>query len=162
MDRCGGKPPVSDGVPTPQAGEGHRARWARHGCVRGGGHALLVTSSGPDRHPGELSRYAEAVLDVVDQVPAGSVTTYGRVAQVLADAGLGGGPRSVGAVMSVHGAAVAWWRVLPADGSPPACDRDGALARWREEGTPVRPGATPRVDLPRALADLRAPGWVLQ
>lgn len=121
-----------------------------------------MTSSRPDRQPGELSSYAEAVLDVVDQVPAGAVTTYGRIAQVLAGAGLGGGPRSVGAVMSAHGAAVAWWRVVPADGSAPVCDPAGALARWREEGTPLRPGPVARVDLTRALVDLDAPGWVLR
>lgn len=120
-----------------------------------------------DRDPGELGEYAEAVLDVVDQVPPGAVTTYGRVARVLADAGLGGGPRSVGAVMAAHGAAVAWWRVLPADGSPPTCDERGALERWREEGTPLRattrPGSRPRVDLVRAVVppeDLVAPTWV--
>lgn len=119
------------------------------------------------RDPQELGDYAEAVLDVVDQVPAGSVTTYGRVAAVLSRAGLGGGPRSVGAVMAAHGAAVAWWRVLPADGSAPTCDEAGALARWREEGTPlrsaVRPGARARVDLARAVVeaeDLLAPSWV--
>jgi alkylated DNA nucleotide flippase Atl1 len=123
---------------------------------------LLVTRrSGPGpQAPEELSLYAEAVLDVVDQVPPGSVTTYGRVAAVLAEAGLGGGPRSVGAVMSAHGGAVAWWRVLPADGSAPVCDPDGALARWREEGTPLRPGGRARVDLARALADLAAPDWL--
>ena len=122
--------------------------------------------AGPGAAPGPpgpagddgLGEYAEAVLDVVDQVPPGSVTTYGRVARVLADAGLGGGPRSVGAVMSVHGSAVAWWRVLPADGSPPVCDPAGARARWGEEGTPLRPGGR-RVDLAKALAGLAAPDW---
>jgi len=115
---------------------------------------------------GELGDYAEAVLEVVDQVPPGSVTTYGRIARVLAEAGLGGGPRSVGAVMSVHGGAVAWWRVLPADGSPPVCDPTGALARWREEGTPLRlrtgsrGTARPRVDLDRAVVEPTAPAWL--
>jgi alkylated DNA nucleotide flippase Atl1 len=112
---------------------------------------------------GELSVYAEAVLDVVDQVPAGRVTTYGRVAALLAGAGLGGGPRSVGAVMSAHGGAVAWWRVLPADGSPPVCDPGGAVARWHDEGTPLRGiGTRPRADLASALADLRVPDWVVE
>lgn len=125
---------------------------------------LLVTRrSGPTpQAPGELSVYAEAVLDVVDQVPSGSVTTYGRVAAVLAGAGLGGGPRSVGAVMSAHGGAVAWWRVLPADGSAPVCDPRGALERWSEEGTPLRPRGRARVDLTRALAELAAPDWLGQ
>lgn len=120
---------------------------------------------GPDGRQGdELGAYAEAVLDVVDQVPPGRVTTYGRVARVLSEAGLGGGPRSVGAVMSTYGAAVAWWRVLPADGSPPVCDPGAAVARWRQEGTPLRPGRPDggrvRVDLDEALAELVAPAWV--
>lgn len=132
------------------------------GCVRPARHAAPVTPT-PHRATGralpELGEYAEAVLDVVDQVPAGSVTTYGRIARALAEAGLGGGPRSVGAVMSAHGSAVAWWRVLPADGSPPVCDSSGAVARWREEGTPLRPRGL-RVDLTRAVVDPMAPDWV--
>ena len=61
--------------------------------------------------------------------------------------------------MSVHGSAVAWWRVLPADGSPPRCDPSGALAHWHAEGTPVRPGGG-RVDLAAAVVDPVAPGWL--
>lgn len=115
--------------------------------------------------PAGLSDYAEAVLEVVDQVPAGSVTTYGRIARVLSEAGLGGSARSVGSVMSAYGAAVAWWRVVPADGSPPVCDPTGALARWQEEGVPLvgagpRRGGRARADLARALADVEAPDWV--
>lgn len=110
----------------------------------------------------ELGEYAEAVLDVVDQVPAGGVTTYGRIAAVLAEAGLGGGPRSVGAVLAAYGSAVAWWRVLPAAGTAPVCDPAGAHAHWYEEGTPLRARSrTPRVDLVRALAPVSAPGWVV-
>ncbi|WP_380166204.1 MGMT family protein [Jannaschia sp. R86511] len=113
----------------------------------------------PDAGGPELGEYAEAVLDVVDQVPSGRVTTYGRVAQVLAEAGLGGGPRSVGAVMASHGSAVAWWRVLPADGSPPVCDPGTALDRWQQEGTPLRRSGR-RVDLTAALAELHTPDWL--
>ncbi len=116
-------------------------------------------TSTPDRAAPELGEYAEAVLDVVDQVPPGSVTTYGRIARVLAEAGLGGGPRSVGAVMSAHGGAVAWWRVLPADGSPPGHHPATALDRWHEEGTPMRTGGR-RVDLDRAVVDPVAPAWL--
>lgn len=119
----------------------------------------------------ELQVYDEAVLDVVDTVPSGRVTTYGDVALVLASVSLGGGPRTVGRTMSRYGGAVAWWRVLRADGSAPVCDPEGAFARWREEGTPLlvcAPGAarrtprglTPRVDLARARAEVRAPGWI--
>ena len=120
------------------------------------------------RAPDELPVYDEAVLDVVDTVPAGRVTTYSDVARVLAAAGLGGGPRTVGRTMSRHGGAVAWWRVLRADGSAPACGPEEALAHWREEGTPLvqpAPGrrlrsGVPRADLALARADVRVPRWL--
>src|SRR5579875_3811942 len=54
------------------------------------------------------------VLDVVDAIPPGRVMSYGDVAACLGR----GGPRQVGRVMAVWGGAVAWWRVVHADGSP--------------------------------------------
>lgn len=102
---------------------------------------------------GLLPPYDEAVLEVVDTVPAGRATTYGDVAEVLRAAGWGGGPRTVGAVMSRHGSAVAWWRVVRADGGLPLGDHGEASRRLGREGTPMRGR---RVDLRRARADL---GW---
>lgn len=95
--------------------------------------------------PDELPDYAAAVLDVVDLVPEGQVVTYGDVAEYLGR----GGPRHVGAVLAAWGGAVAWWRVLKADGSPPPGHEDEALRHYRAEGTPLRPGGR-RVDLVRA------------
>lgn len=95
----------------------------------------------------ELPEYAAAVLDVVDLVPAGKVVTYGDVAEYLGR----GGPRQVGAVMSRFGGAVAWWRVLRADGSPPQGLEREAIAHYRRERTPLRPGG--------AKVDLRAARW---
>jgi alkylated DNA nucleotide flippase Atl1 len=92
----------------------------------------------------ELPDLASAVLDAVDLVPPGHVVTYGDVAAVI-----GCGPRQVGAVMSAWGGAVAWWRVLRADGSPPPGHEREALRHYREEGTPLRRGGS-RVDLGRA------------
>jgi alkylated DNA nucleotide flippase Atl1 len=89
--------------------------------------------------------YAAEVLDVVDRIPAGRVLTYGDVAEFVGR----GGPRQVGRVMSHWGGAVAWWRVLRADGSPPPGHEARALARYRDEGTPMRPGGQ-AVDLRRA------------
>jgi alkylated DNA nucleotide flippase Atl1 len=100
-----------------------------------------MSSRGPD--DAELMPdFAARVLDVVDQVPAGQVVTYGDVAEYLGD----GGPRQVGAVMSRYGGSVAWWRVLRADGSPAPGVQDRALVRYRAEGTPMRPDGR-RVDL---------------
>lgn len=104
------------------------------------------------RDPG-LPDYASAVLDVVDLVPVGQVVTYGDVAEYLGR----GGPRQVGAVMATWGGAVAWWRVLRADGSPPPGHEAEALRRYRAEGTPLRAGGT-RVDLARARWPGPGPG----
>jgi alkylated DNA nucleotide flippase Atl1 len=97
---------------------------------------------------GELPPFAGRVLDVVDRIPPGRVLTYGDVAEYLGE----GGPRGVGAVLARHGGAVAWWRVLRADGTPPPGLEERALARYRAERTPLRRGGT-RVDLARARWD---------
>jgi alkylated DNA nucleotide flippase Atl1 len=96
----------------------------------------------------EPSDFAQAVLDVVEQVPAGKVMTYGDVAEYLGR----GGPRGVGSVMARYGGAVAWWRILKADGSPPPGHEAEALRHYRRERTPLRAGGA-RVDLARARWD---------
>jgi alkylated DNA nucleotide flippase Atl1 len=96
----------------------------------------------------DLPEYAAAVLDAVDSIPPGHVMTYGDVAEYVGS----GGPRQVGQVMSRFGGAVAWWRVLRADGSPPPGHEARALRHYREEGTPLRAGGT-RVDLRKARWD---------
>ncbi|HET9653765.1 MAG TPA: MGMT family protein [Kineosporiaceae bacterium] len=98
--------------------------------------------------PDDLPELASAVLDVVDLIPPGQVLTYGDVAEYVG----GGGPRQVGQVMARWGGAVAWWRVLKADGSPPPGHEDQALQQYRREGTPLRPDGR-RVDLRRARWD---------
>jgi alkylated DNA nucleotide flippase Atl1 len=74
--------------------------------------------------------------------------TYGDVAEYVGS----GGPRQVGTVMARWGGAVAWWRVLKADGSPPPGHEAEALRRYRAERTPLRASGT-RVDLSRARWD---------
>jgi alkylated DNA nucleotide flippase Atl1 len=89
------------------------------------------------------------VLAVVDEIPPGRVMSYGDVAEYLGT----GGPRQVGRVMAMWGGGVAWWRVIHADGSLLAGHERDALARYREEGTPLRgarDGAAPAVDMARA------------
>ncbi len=93
--------------------------------------------------------FAGRVLDVADAIPPGRVMSYGDIAEYLGE----GGPRQVGRVMALWGGGVAWWRVIHADGSLLAGHEVAALARYREEGTPMRRGAdgTPtRVDMRRA------------
>jgi alkylated DNA nucleotide flippase Atl1 len=75
--------------------------------------------------------YVERVLEIVERIPPGRVTTYGAVAAVV-----GGGPRQIGTVMAHHGGPVPWWRVIRADGTLPPSHQDEALDRYRDEGTP--------------------------
>ncbi|WP_426996401.1 MGMT family protein [Pseudarthrobacter sp. N5] len=77
--------------------------------------------------------YVEAVLAVVELVPAGTAVAYGDVAELLGS----GGPRQVGAVMSHHGSAVSWWRVLRASGHAPEGHEGEALRHYVLERTPL-------------------------
>ena len=71
----------------------------------------------------ELDDYSSRVLDVVDAIPPGQVMSYGDIAEYLE----AGGPRQVGRVLASYGGAVAWWRVIHADGTPaPGHDAAGA------------------------------------
>lgn len=95
----------------------------------------------------ELPELVERVLDTVDAVPPGRVTSYGRVA-----AAVGGlGPRQVGALMARYGNLTCWWRVVDAAGRLPDGLARRAQARWREEGTPLVAGPVPRVRMDAAL-----------
>lgn len=85
---------------------------------------------------GGPSAFADDVLDVVESIPTGKVLTYGDVAELVGR----GGPRAVGGVMARYGSDVPWWRVVRADGSPPACHEERALQHYAAEGTPVRAG----------------------
>jgi alkylated DNA nucleotide flippase Atl1 len=98
-----------------------------------------------------LPDFAEAVLEIVDQIPAGMVLAYGDVAELVGR----GGPRQVGSVMSRYGSSVTWWRVTRADGEAPKGLQDEALAHWRGEGTALTGGALAgrRVDMARARWD---------
>jgi alkylated DNA nucleotide flippase Atl1 len=104
-----------------------------------------------DGHAADPEAYVEAVLSLVEQVPEGRVTTYG----VLADAVGRGGPRQVGRTMAMYGGGVPWWRVVRADGSLPESHQREAIARYREESTPLRgslsDAAGLRVDIAAAL-----------
>lgn len=96
--------------------------------------------------------YAEAVLELVEAVPPGRVTTYGEVASVLQGRLGSGGPRTVARVMASHGAAVPWWRCVRADGTLPERLAEEARQQWLSEGTPLR--ASGAVDLDRAVGPL--------
>ncbi|MFI6443177.1 MGMT family protein [Kitasatospora sp. NPDC050543] len=117
-----------------------------------------VTDSGNDR---ALPPFAELVLDLTELIPPGRVMTYGDVAEYLGQ----GGPRQVGRVMALYGAAVPWWRVIRADGALLPGHEQRALGHYREEGTPLRGtggrgparGSKAAEDLPRV--DLKLARW---
>jgi alkylated DNA nucleotide flippase Atl1 len=96
--------------------------------------------------------FGGAVLLVVDGIPRGRVMTYGDIAAELGSRGA----RAVGRVMATEGSSVPWWRVVRADGRPPAGHEAEALAHYRAEGTPLRaaPAGEPehayRIDLSTA------------
>ena len=94
-----------------------------------------------------MTPFEKAVLDEVDRIPAGSVSTYSDVA---ARAGKPRAPRSVGGTLSRYGDEVPWHRVLRADGSIPDHTLAEATARLLAEGVLVRDG---RVDLAAFLWD---------
>jgi hypothetical protein len=79
------------------------------------------------------TEYVEAVLALVELVPPGAVVAYGDVAELLGS----GGARQVGSVMSHHGSAVPWWRVLRASGEAPPGLEAEALPFYIREGTPL-------------------------
>jgi alkylated DNA nucleotide flippase Atl1 len=83
--------------------------------------------------PPELD-FAGAVLLVVASIPPGRVMTYGDVAAELSSRAA----RAVGRVMATEGSSVPWWRVVRADGRPPADHEREALEHYRAEGTPLR------------------------
>lgn len=103
------------------------------------------------------TEYADAVLDLVGEIPPGRVTTYGIIADVVADRLVAagsrrrGGPRQSAAVLARFGSEVPWWRVVTASGRVPQRHRDRALAALRAEGTAMAGPLGDRVDLVRAI-----------
>ena len=78
--------------------------------------------------------FIEEVLSAVERIPPGRVASYGDVADMVGR----GGPRQVGQVMSRHGAGVAWWRVVRADGRPVRGLESEAWEKLSAEGVPRR------------------------
>ena len=77
--------------------------------------------------------FVEAVLEIVADIPSGSVMTYGDVAAVLGSRAA----RAVGNVMARYGSDVPWWRVIRSSGLPPIAHEDRALGHYQAEGTPL-------------------------
>lgn len=73
----------------------------------------------------------EAVLRLVEAIPEGRATTYGRIA-----AAFGTGPRVVGRIMRDWGGSVPWWRVVNVHGTFPTTIRGEGISEWEREGIP--------------------------
>jgi alkylated DNA nucleotide flippase Atl1 len=97
--------------------------------------------------------YAELVLQCVERIPRGRVTTYGAIAEAVGERAGGGGPRLVGNVMAQYGGPVPWWRVVRSNGTLPDSHQGEARQAYLEEGTPLRPSGN--VDLRTAFWDPR-------
>ena len=102
--------------------------------------------------PDGPEHYVETVLSLVEQIPRGRASTYGAIAEAVGR----GGPRGVGRVMATYGGGVPWWRVVRADGSLPESHQGEALARYREEQTPLRGSLA---DARSLRIDLRVAFW---
>lgn len=74
----------------------------------------------------------EAVYRVLEAVPAGRVTSYGAVADLL---GLST-PRRPAAAMRRAPDGLPWWRMIRADGTLPPALLARAREHWEREGTP--------------------------
>lgn len=92
--------------------------------------------------PGEL---AEAVLAAVERIPAGTVMSYGDVAELVGIRS----PRFVGQVMFRYGGGVPWHRVLMASGAPAPHKAREQLAMLVGEGVPLNAART-KVDMAHA------------
>lgn len=83
--------------------------------------------------------YAEHVLDLIEQIPPGRVSTYGVIAELARAATGKGGPRSIGLVLSKFGSGVPWWRVCAAGGRLAVHKADEQKALLRAEAVPFTP-----------------------
>jgi alkylated DNA nucleotide flippase Atl1 len=83
--------------------------------------------------PGPGEDFVSRVLEVVDQIPAGKVMSYGDVAAAIGSRA----PRGVGQVMAYYGDGVPWWRVVRASGHPVQDHEARALEYYRAESTPL-------------------------
>jgi methylated-DNA-protein-cysteine methyltransferase-like protein len=75
-----------------------------------------------------MTRFEDAVVEVIANLERGDVLTYGEVA---AEAGHPGAARAVGSLLRTTGSEIPWWRVVGAGGylrSPNPSIQAGLLA----------------------------------
>jgi methylated-DNA-protein-cysteine methyltransferase-like protein len=92
--------------------------------------------------------YVEEVLSLVERIPEGKVMSYGAIADALSDRSGRNSARQIGTIMSRHGGAVPWHRVVNSSGRLPPGHEQEARQRLRSEGVPFKGD---HVDLARAV-----------
>lgn len=90
--------------------------------------------------------YAECVLDLIEQIPPGRVSTYGVIAELAREITGKGGPRSIGFVLSRFGSGVPWWRVCAAGGRLAVHKGGEQMALLRAEDVPFTPSGRVRLE----------------
>jgi methylated-DNA-protein-cysteine methyltransferase-like protein len=88
--------------------------------------------------------YVEAVLSLVERIPAGRVMSYGAIAEYLYPDFGKGSARRVGTIMAHYGGAVSWYRVTNGGGRLPPGHEQEARRRLEAEGVVFR---GPRVSM---------------
>jgi len=88
--------------------------------------------------PEGYDAFLEAVHSVALSIPPGRVMAYGEVAAAIGSRAA----RAVGRIMAHSGGDLPWWRVVYADGHLLPGYEAQALAKYRDEGTPLTPSGT--------------------
>jgi methylated-DNA-protein-cysteine methyltransferase related protein len=78
--------------------------------------------------------YVEAVLSLVERIPAGRVMSYGAIAEYLHEAFGRASPRRVGTIMAQYGGSVPWYRVVTSGGRMPPGHEQRARRLLQDEG----------------------------
>jgi len=82
--------------------------------------------------------YVEEVLALVEGIPPGKVMSYGAIADALAEVSGRNSARQVGNIMSRHGGAVPWHRVVSSSGRMPPGHEQEARQRLLADGVPLK------------------------
>jgi alkylated DNA nucleotide flippase Atl1 len=86
----------------------------------------------------ESEEYVEAVLSLVERIPAGRVMSYGAIAEYLYENSGRDSARLVGTIMARHGGGVPWHRVVNSAGRVVPGHEGEAKRRLMAEGVPFK------------------------
>jgi alkylated DNA nucleotide flippase Atl1 len=104
----------------------------------GEGHDLEDYVCDPEDFVYDPDDYVEAVLSLVEGIPAGRVMSYGAIAECLHAQFGRGSARRVGTIMAQYGGSVPWHRVVSAGGRLPPGHETRARRLLDAEGVAFR------------------------